>query len=34
MITAAVVTVAPLMIAYLFGSRYMIRGIAMTGLKM
>jgi len=34
LITAAVVTVVPLMIAYLFGSRYMIQGIAMTGLKM
>lgn len=34
LITAAVVTVIPLMVAYLFGSRYMIQGIAMTGLKM
>jgi multiple sugar transport system permease protein len=34
MITAAVLTLVPLMIAYLFGSRYMIQGIAMTGLKM
>ncbi len=34
LITAAVVSVVPLMIAYIFGSRYMIQGIAMTGLKM
>lgn len=34
LITAAVVTVVPLMVAYLFGSRHMIQGIAMTGLKM
>jgi ABC-type glycerol-3-phosphate transport system permease component len=34
LITAAVVSVLPMMIAYLFGSRYMIQGIAMTGLKM
>ncbi len=34
LITAAVITVVPLMVAYLFGSRYMIQGIAMTGLKM
>jgi ABC-type glycerol-3-phosphate transport system permease component len=34
LIAAAVVTVIPLMIAYLFGSKYMIQGIAMTGLKM
>ncbi len=33
LIAAAIVTVIPLMIAYLFGSKYMIRGIAMTGLK-
>jgi ABC-type glycerol-3-phosphate transport system permease component len=33
LITAAVVTVIPLMVVYLFGSRYMIQGIAMTGLK-
>jgi ABC-type glycerol-3-phosphate transport system permease component len=34
LITAAVVSVIPLMVAYIFGSRYMIQGIAMTGLKM
>jgi len=34
LITAAVVSVLPLMVAYIFGSRYMIQGIAMTGLKM
>jgi len=34
LITAAVVSVVPLMVAYIFGSRYMIQGIAMTGLKM
>lgn len=34
LITAAVVSVIPLMLAYIFGSRYMIQGIAMTGLKM
>lgn len=33
LITAAILTVIPLMIAYLFGSKYMIRGIAMTGMK-
>jgi len=33
LIAAAIVTVIPLMIAYIFGSKYMIRGIAMTGLK-
>jgi ABC-type glycerol-3-phosphate transport system permease component len=33
LIAAAIVTVIPLMAAYLFGSKYMIRGIAMTGLK-
>jgi ABC-type glycerol-3-phosphate transport system permease component len=33
LIAAAILTVIPLMIAYLFGSKYMIRGIAMTGLK-
>jgi multiple sugar transport system permease protein len=33
LITAAVVTVIPLLVAYLVGSRYMIQGIAMTGLK-
>jgi multiple sugar transport system permease protein len=34
LITAAVITVIPLMICYLFGSRYMIEGIAMTGMKL
>jgi multiple sugar transport system permease protein len=34
LITAAVVTVIPLMICYLFGSRYMIEGITMTGMKL
>lgn len=34
MIAAAVVSLVPLMLAYIFGSRYMIEGIAMTGLKM
>jgi multiple sugar transport system permease protein len=34
LITAAVVTLIPLMICYLFGSRYMIEGIAMTGMKL
>jgi len=33
LIAAAIVTVIPLMIAYIFGSKYMIQGIAMTGLK-
>jgi multiple sugar transport system permease protein len=33
LIAAAILTVIPLMTAYLFGSKYMIRGIAMTGLK-
>jgi multiple sugar transport system permease protein len=33
LIAAAILTVIPLMVAYLFGSKYMIRGIAMTGLK-
>ena len=34
LITAGVLTLIPLMVAYMFGSKYMIRGIAMTGLKM
>jgi ABC-type glycerol-3-phosphate transport system permease component len=34
LITAAVVSVVPLMICYLFGSRYMIEGVAMTGMKL
>lgn len=34
LITAAVLSVIPLMIVYIFASKYMIRGIAMTGLKM
>jgi ABC-type glycerol-3-phosphate transport system permease component len=34
LITAAVVTLVPLMICYLIGSRYMIEGIAMTGMKL
>jgi len=34
MVAAAVVSLVPLMLAYIFGSRYMIQGIAMTGLKM
>ena len=34
LITAAVVTLIPLMICYLFASRYMIEGIAMTGIKL
>lgn len=34
LIAAAVVTVVPLMLVYIFGSKYMIQGIAMTGLKM
>lgn len=34
LITAAVVSVIPLMVVYIFGSKYMIQGIAMTGLKM
>jgi multiple sugar transport system permease protein len=34
LIAAAVVTVFPLMLVYLFGSKYMIQGIAMTGLKL
>ena len=34
MIAAAVVSLVPVMIAYIFGSRYMIEGITMTGLKM
>jgi ABC-type glycerol-3-phosphate transport system permease component len=33
MIAAGVLSSIPLMVAYLFGSKYMIRGIAMTGLK-
>ncbi len=33
LIAAAILTTIPLMLAYLFGSKYMIRGIAMTGLK-
>jgi multiple sugar transport system permease protein len=33
LIAAGVLTSIPLMIAYTFGSKYMIRGIAMTGLK-
>jgi ABC-type glycerol-3-phosphate transport system permease component len=28
-----VLTSIPLMVAYVFGSKYMIRGVAMTGLK-
>jgi ABC-type glycerol-3-phosphate transport system permease component len=34
LIAAAVVTVVPLMAAYICGSKYMIQGIAMTGLKL
>ncbi len=34
LITAAVVTLVPLMICYIFASRYMIEGIAMTGIKL
>lgn len=33
LLAAGALTAIPLMIAYLFGSKYMIRGIAMTGLK-
>jgi multiple sugar transport system permease protein len=33
LIAAGVLSSIPLMLAYLFGSKYMIRGIAMTGLK-
>ncbi|MDB5056953.1 MAG: putative transporter permease protein [Chloroflexi bacterium] len=33
LIAAAILTTIPLMTAYIFGSKYMIRGIAMTGLK-
>jgi ABC-type glycerol-3-phosphate transport system permease component len=34
LITAAVVTLIPVMICYLFASKYMIEGIAMTGIKL
>jgi multiple sugar transport system permease protein len=34
LIASGVLTLIPLMVAYLFGSKYMIRGIAMTGLKL
>lgn len=34
LIAAAVITVFPLMVVYIFGSKYMIQGIAMTGLKL
>jgi multiple sugar transport system permease protein len=33
LIAAGVLTSIPLMVAYAFGSKYMIRGVAMTGLK-
>ncbi len=33
LIAAGVLTSIPLMVAYVFGSKYMIRGVAMTGLK-
>jgi ABC-type glycerol-3-phosphate transport system permease component len=33
LITAAVISMVPLVLCYLFGSRYMIEGIAMTGMK-
>jgi multiple sugar transport system permease protein len=33
LIAAGVLTSIPLMVAYIFGSKYMIRGVAMTGLK-
>jgi ABC-type glycerol-3-phosphate transport system permease component len=33
LIAAGVLTSIPLMVAYTFGSKYMIRGVAMTGLK-
>jgi ABC-type glycerol-3-phosphate transport system permease component len=33
LIAAGVLSSVPLMIAYVFGSKYMIRGVAMTGLK-
>ena len=34
LIASGILTLIPLMIAYLFSSKYMIRGIAMTGLKL
>jgi ABC-type glycerol-3-phosphate transport system permease component len=33
LIAAGVLSSIPLMVAYLFGSKYMIRGVAMTGMK-